>query len=442
MSMPTDECGSNPSQEELRVATLGPCRFNSPLHRSLNLGQGGGAFTPDASRVLNQIDFLEGELPPMLAFERAGPREKIFFDPKQTRAAIVTCGGLCPGMNDVIRSLYYDLKSNYGIAEVLGILFGYSGLNPTKGRPPIVLTDKDVEEIHHDGGTILGTSRGPQEPAIMVEYLRELGVNLLFCVGGDGTQRGAHAIAEEALARKIPLAVVGIPKTIDNDIRFCYRSFGFMSAVAEADLVIDRAHVEAKSVENGVGLVKVMGREAGYIAASATIASGHVNFCLIPELPLDLDGPEGLLAKLKRRLAARGHAVIVVAEGAGQSLLECAGATDASGNRKLTDIGPWLKDKFCSYFAEQRVPVNVRYFDPSYHIRSVSANTADALLCEQLARNAAHAAMAGKTDLLVSNWNNQFVHVPLAVSTGQPKRINPNSDLWSAVLALTGQDRW
>jgi 6-phosphofructokinase 1 len=442
MSAPCDEGDAIPSQDELRITSLGPCQFESPLARTLKLGEEGGAFTLDRSRVLYQIEFQEGEEPPRLAFERAGPRERIFFNPKDTRAAIVTCGGLCPGLNDVIRSLYYELKSNYGIAEVLGILYGYSGLNPAKGRPPLVLADGDVAEIHHEGGTILGTSRGPQEPPIMVEYLRELGANVLFCVGGDGTLRGAHAIAEEAIKRKVPLSIVGIPKTIDNDVRFCFRSFGFLSAVSEADLVIDRAHVEAKSVENGVGLVKLMGREAGYIAASATIASGHVNFCLIPELPLVLDGHDGLLAKLKRRLAARGHAVIVVAEGAGQNLMEPTGATDASGNRKLPDVGPWLKEKITSYLAEQRVAVNVRYIDPSYHIRSTAANTADALLCEQLARNAAHAAMAGKTDLLVSNWNNQFVHVPLTVATGHPKRINPRSDLWSAVLALTGQDRW
>ena len=276
----------------------------------------------------------------------------------------------------------------------------------------------------------------------MVEYMQKLGINMLFCIGGDGTQRGAHAIAAEANRRKIPLSIIGIPKTIDNDIRFCYRSFGFLSAVSEADSVIDRAHVEAKSVENGVALVKLMGREAGYIAAASTIASGHVNFCLIPEVPLVLEGERGLLPKLKNRLAAKGHAVIVVAEGAGQDLLDCANSSDASGNRRLTDIGPWLKARICEYLENQNVPVSLKYFDPSYHIRSVAANTADALLCEQLARNAAHAAMAGKTDLLVSFWNNHFIHVPLEVSTGHLKRIDPRSDLWSAVLALTGQDRW
>lgn len=443
MSIVSQSIEKLPSQEELRIATLGERRFASPLHWSLDLGQDGGQFTPDTSKVLYAISFLEGESAPSMAFEQAGPREKVFFDAAKTRAAIVTCGGLCPGMNDVIRSLFYELKSNYGIADVLGIYYGYSGLNPKTGKPPIILTDAVVAEIHHQGGTILGTSRGPQEPPIMVDYLHELGVNMLFCIGGDGTQRGAHAIAEEALSRKVPLSVIGIPKTIDNDIRFCYRSFGFLSAVAEADAVIDRAHIEAKSVENGVALVKLMGREAGYIAAAATIASGHVNFCLIPELPLVLDGEKGLLAKLKRRLAARGHAVIVVSEGAGQNLLDDPNATDASGNRKLADIGPWLKDRICGYLKEQSVPVGFKYIDPSYHIRSVSANTADALLCEQLARNAAHAAMAGKTDLLVSFWNNHFIHVPLGVCcTGHPKRIDPRSDLWSAVLALTGQERW
>jgi 6-phosphofructokinase 1 len=304
-----------------------------------------------------------------------------------------------------------------------------------------------VSSIHHEGGTVLGTSRGPQDPQRSVEYLAALGVNMLFCIGGDGTQRGAHAIAAEATRRRLPLAVVGIPKTIDNDIHYCWRTFGFYTAVAEAEKAIDRAHVEARSTLNGVGLVKLMGREAGFIAAAAALASGEANFCLIPEDPFELEGPRGLLQKLKRRLLAREHAVIVAAEGAGQDLLarqEGGGAerTDASGNRRLRDIGPFLKQAIEQFCASQGVPVSVKYFDPSYQIRSVPASAVDSLLCDRFARAAAHAALAGKTDLLIGLWHNHLIHVPLAISTGEIRRLDLRSELWRAVLAATGQEKW
>lgn len=425
------------TQDDLAVATLGPPRHDSPLRVR--------GYTPDNARVVVDVDFLEGEpvAGPALAFEKAGPRERVLFDASQSAAAIVTCGGLCPGLNNVIRHLYYTLKDGYGVPRVLGARHGYAGLTP-EGKPPLELSSDWVEAIHHLGGTMLGTSRGPQDPAVMVDFLLERGVNLLFPIGGDGTQRGAHAIAAEARRRGAELAVVGIPKTIDNDIRFCFQTFGFISAVAEAERVIDRAHVEAKSVERGVGLVKLMGRQAGFIAAAATIASGEVNFCLVPEEPLDLEGPDGFLARLANRLDARGHAVIVVAEGAGQELItgHDADVRDKSGNLKLADVGVFLKQRITDHFQQIGNPVGLKYFDPSYYIRSVAANAADSLMTERFARHAVHAAMAGKTDLFVGNWNGRIVHVPLAASVGHPRHLEPDSELWSAVLAITGQERW
>jgi 6-phosphofructokinase 1 len=413
---------------------------------------GVGDFVPEDARVLYDVRFqaasppahwLVTETTPALSLELAGPRQHIFFEPAKARAAIVTCGGLCPGINNVIRTLFFELTRNYGVQEVLGIRFGYEGLNPEKGQPPVVLTDKMVGGIHRLGGTILGSSRGPQDPRITVEFLHQKQVSILFCVGGDGTQRGAHAIAEEVARRKLPIAVVGIPKTIDNDIAHCRRTFGFATAVAEAVTIIDRAHIEATGVMNGIGLVKLMGREAGYIAAAATIASGDVNFTLIPEVPFKLDGPDGMLAKLGRRLAARQHAVIVVAEGAGQDLLAARpDAFDASGNRVLGDIGTFLKKSIADYFAEHKSPVQVRYFDPSYYIRSCAANAIDSVLCEQFARHAAHAGMAGKTDVLIGSMHGEFVHLPLIACTGQKKRLSPEDEWWSTVLAITGQDKW
>lgn len=431
----------DPSQ--LEIPNLGNCDVPSPLGLSTVYGDGRGNYMPDDARLLYEARLLEGEQPCSLGFELAGPRESLFFDPARVKAAIVTCGGLCPGLNNIIRSLTYELIHNYGVAEVLGIRDGYRGLNPQVARPPIALTPQSVEGIHHQGGTILGTSRGHQEPAVTVDYLHSQSINLLFCLGGDGTQRGAHSIACEATRRGLPISIIGIPKTIDNDVKFCYSTFGFYTAVAEAEKAIDRAHVEAKSVLNGVGLVKLMGRRAGFIAAAATLASGEANFCLIPEAPFALDGPQGLLGKLQRRLAAREHAVIVVAEGAGQDLLQAGGpGRDASGNPTLGDIGALLKERIVAHFRRENVPVSVKYFDPSYQIRSVHATAYDSLLCERFARAAAHAAMAGKTDSLIGLWMNHVIHVPLAISTGISKQVDLEGELWNAVLALTGQTKW
>ena len=401
------------------------------------------SFFPDNMRVLYEPRFQLGESTPDLCFERAGARQEIFFDPEKTRAAVVTCGGLCPGINNVIRTLVMELDHNYGVQDVLGIRFGYEGLQADQGRPPLKLTHDVVEDIHHRGGSILGTSRSLQDPRATIDFLANEKIDILFCIGGDGTQRGAHQIAAEVARRRLPMAIVGIPKTIDNDIKYCYRTFGFYTAVAEAEKVIDCAHIEAKGVLNGVGLVKLMGREAGFIAAAATVASGEANFTLIPEEPFALEGRQGFLPALRRRLAAREHAVVVVAEGAGQDLLSAASdQCDASGDRRLGDIGLFLKQQIVDYFAKVSIPVGVKYFDPSYYIRSVAANAADSLLCEQLARKAVHAGMAGKTDLLIGLWPNHLIHVPLVVSAGMKKRLSTEGELWTSVLSLTGQEKW
>jgi 6-phosphofructokinase 1 len=438
------------SEKNLIVLTLGERQFLSPLPMSTVPDDGVGDFVPEDARVSYDVRFRVNDRQPAsqrpateFAFERAGPRQHIFFDPAKTRAAIVTCGGLCPGINNVVRTLFFELTRNYGIREVLGIRFGFEGLNPQQGQPPVLLDAKMVAGIHRLGGTILGTSRGPQDLSVTVDNLCDNKINVLYCVGGDGTQRGAHAIAEEVARRKLPISIVGIPKTIDNDIEHCRRTFGFATAVAEAVTVIDRAHTEATGVMNGVSLVRLMGRDAGFIAAGATIASGDVNFTFVPEVPFKLDGPEGLLARLERRLAARQHAVIVVAEGSGQELLpDRPHEVDASGNPVLGDIGAFLKKRITQHFKGRNVPVNVRYFDPSYQIRSCAANAIDSLLCEQFARHAAHAGMAGKTDMLVGLWHGEFIHVPLSACVGRKKRLSPEDEWWSTVLAITGQENW
>jgi 6-phosphofructokinase 1 len=426
---------------ELAVDSLGVRRHRSPLPLPPPESGSTGSFVADKTRVRCRI-----ELPPGdggeddVCFEKAGARRKLFFDPAKTRAAIVTCGGLCPGINNVVRSAFYQLHYRYGVREVVGIRYGFQGLNPSAGNPPIALTPERLEGVHRVGGTFLGTSRGPQNVPRMVDFLQEREIDLLLCVGGEGTQRGAHALAEEIGKRGLAIAIVGIPKTIDNDVPFVYRSFGFYTALEKAREVIQGAHVEAKGVPNGVGLVKLMGRYAGFIAAGATLASQEVNFTLVPEVPFELDGPEGFLAALEERLEDRGHAVIVLAEGAGQHLFpEAESRRDASGNLKLHDIGRYFHQRIAEHFAARDKPAYIKYIDPSYLVRSVPANTSDSLYCDSLARHAVHAALAGKTDVLIGYWHNVFIHVPIPAVTRRSKRMDPHGGVWMAVLEATGQ---
>jgi 6-phosphofructokinase 1 len=426
------------------IASLGESTLLSPLRRTSRPGDGRAKFVSGDRYIRLPVEVTLNQLPEAeLWFEKAGAREKIYFDPPKTRAAIVTCGGLCPGLNDVIRSVFLELHMNYGVKNILGIRHGYLGLNEQVGEPPVLLTMEMVEDIHREGGTILGTSRGPQDPAKMVDFLEKLEINILFCIGGDGTQRGAHQIYEECTRRGAKIAIVGVPKTIDNDIQYCDRSFGLVSAVEQAEKVIGCAHVESKGAVHGIGLVKVMGRDAGYIAAFATLASQDVNFTLIPETPFVLDGEKGFLNVLRDRMLLRRHAVIVVAEGAGQHLFTCEKMErDASGNVKYRDIGLFLKEAIVSYFAQHGPQIDLKYIDPSYVIRSVPANCDDSILCDQFGRQAVHAAMAGKTDVLVGYLCNAFVHVPIPLTTAEKRRVEVEGELWTSVLAATGQPRF
>ena len=410
-----------------QVTTLGEPLYPSPLHRFVSED----LFVPE--HIIHGLPAPPEES----LFELAGPRAQLFFDPQQTRAGIVTCGGLCPGLNNIIRSLVYELWHAYGVKEVLGFRGGYQGLDPAHGEQPLRLTPDFVNDIHRQGGTILGTSRGMVDKLAAVENLARLGVNILFTVGGDGTQRGGHELFRTARQRGHALAVVGIPKTVDNDVAFVSRTFGYLTAVQEASFVLDRAHMEARSVRNGIALVKVMGRHAGFIAAGATVASQDVNFCLVPEVPFAL---ESFLPALKQRIVQRAHAVIVVAEGAGQELLPHAGTDcDASGNAKLGDIGSFLRDKIEAYFQAQKIPVSMRYFDPSYFIRSGRANSEDSILCDLFARHAVHAAMAGKTGLVIGLLHDEFIHVPIELLVSRHKSMDPAGSIWSGALAATGQ---
>ena len=419
------------------IRSLGPCEIISPLRHRGGLEV---TFKTDAERVLFDHRMSPREVPqPQLSFEVAGARERIFFNPAKTTAGIVTCGGLCPGLNDMIRGIVTQLHLRYGVTKTYGFRYGYEGLIPQYGHTPMMLRPESVSQIHSFGGSILGTSRGPQDIGEMIDYLEELSCDILFVVGGDGTLRGAFALTEEIERRGLKKAIVGIPKTIDNDIMFLDKSFGFETAFGVAVQALKCAHTESLGSVNGVGVVKLMGRDSGFIASYATLAGSNVDFVLIPEIPFALDGARGLLEALRYRLAKHKSAVIVVAEGAGQDLLKADGAIDASGNRKPGDIGLYLKDRINAFFKERKTECNLKYIDPSYMIRSVPANAADNFYCSQLAQHAVHAAMAGKTGLLAGRWHGAFVHIPIPLATQGRRKVDPQSELWRAVLESTGQ---
>ncbi len=419
------------------IQSLGPCEFDSPLRHSGGLEVN---FKSDAARVLIDHRIAPGvETQREMSFEVAGPRERIFFNPGKTTAAIVTCGGLCPGLNDIIRGLVTQCHYRYGVTRTLGFRYGYEGLIQRYGHSPMTLKPESVAQIHNFGGTILGSSRGPQDIGDMVDTLDDMKIDMLFVVGGDGTLKGSAEIAAEIQRRGLKKAVVGIPKTIDNDIMFLDKSFGFETAFAVAVQAVKCAYVESLGCVNGIGLIKLMGRDSGFIACYAALAGGNVDFVLIPEIPFELEGPRGLLEQLRYRLAKRKNAVIVVAEGAGQDLIQAAGGSDASGNKKLGDIGIFLKDRINAFFKERKFDAALRYIDPSYLIRSVPANAADNFYCSQLAQHAVHAAMAGKTSMLVGRWHGAFVHLPVWIATQGRAKVDPKRDLWHAVLESTGQ---
>jgi 6-phosphofructokinase 1 len=442
---------------DLEIKVLGPCRYPSPLAK--RLARAAIHYVGNADRVLLDdrlsVASTHGEPLRVPAFELAGPRDRVYFQTETLRCGIVTCGGMCPGVNNVIRGLVLELTQGYGVEHILGFRYGYRGLCPDAPHP-VRLTPRSVGDIHHEGGTALGTSRGEQNARQMVDQLDELGIGILFVIGGDGSLRGAMKLVAEIERRGLAIGVIGIPKTIDNDIHFIDKSFGFETAFSAAVDVIRGAHAEATGVFNGIAVVKLMGRHSGFIACHAAIASTDVDAVLIPEVPTVLEGTNGLLAFLKQRLEQAHHALCVVAEGAGQELFDGGfRGQDPSGNAKLNDVGVVLRDRILSHFrddacrmlerseradaAQTPLDVTVKYIDPSYHIRSVPASPTDSLYCWNMARNAVHAALAGNTEMLIGRWHGRFVHVPMPLATRFRKQVDSSGDLWMAVVESTGQ---
>ncbi len=428
---------------DTQIVTLGKASIKSPLLNGENTKR--PSIIDDKDKLLVHIRMKEVEAhlnknKPLPSFELAGPREKIYFDASKLRCALVTCGGLCPGLNDIIRSVVLELYHHYGVRNIYGMRYGLQGFIPDFGHEVMDLKPATVANILDRGGSILGSSRGPQDIDQIVDCLERMNIGILFMIGGDGTLRAALKIADTILERNLKISVVGIPKTIDNDINLISRSFGFDTAVDVSTQAIIGAHNEAESYPNGIGLIKLMGRHSGFIASTAALAKQDVNFVLIPEVDFDLDGPQGFLAALEKRLNDRGHAVIVVAEGAGQQFFkDKPEERDESGNIRLNDVGIFMKNTIANYFKDKEMEVNLKYIDPSYMIRSLPANANDSVFCGFLGRNAVHAGMAGKTKLVIGRWNEHFVHIPMEATTSKRKQVYPDGDLWAAVLEATGQ---
>lgn len=374
------------------------------------------------------------------AFHLAGPREELHFDPSTVNAAIVTCGGLCPGLNNVIRELVHSLTYLYGADRVYGITGGFHGFHSPEYEP-VLLTNEMVENIHHEGGTVLRSARGGFEMDKILSFLREREIDQLYVIGGDGTHRGAYAISQACVENGLNIAVAGIPKTIDNDVDYIDRSFGFATAVEAAQAGIRTAKTEAMcNVPNGIGIIKLMGRSAGFLAAFAALGSGDVDLVLVPEVPIVLDGPDGILPYLRRRVKEHKFAVVVVAEGAGEEILGVSEEVDAGGNRARPKIGQFLRGEIEGYFRSHGETATIKYIDPSYTVRSVPANGADSLYCMQLAQNAVHGAMAGLTGFSVGLVNNRIVYLPIPqlVATS-PRTMSPHGTTWERIVAMTGQ---
>ena len=430
---------------DFTVDQLGPCKIKSPIQLSTVFGDACANYVRDDSFVRNRINVFskdeENSIDETNLLQKAGPREFIYFDPKKVKAGICTCGGLCPGLNYVIRAVVRCLWNRYGVRDIVGFRYGYRGLFSDSEFPPMPLNPDIVDEIHKIGGSFLGTSRGGGDrlPTDGVDTIEKLGINMMFVIGGDGTQHGASTLADAVKARGLECAVVGIPKTVDNDFLLIDRSFGFETAVQQAKEAIASMHMEARSQPNCISIVKLMGRESGFIATSAALASHETNFCLIPEVPFEMEGPNGFLENLERRLKEHHHALVVVAEGAGQELLEVSGDKDASGNIKLADIGVYLRDEIKKYFTSKNIIIDLKYCDPSYQIRSAVTIASDSVYCERLGNNAVHAAMAGKTKTVVGLVHDKFVYIPTSMAIASRNFVDPEGALWRDALDATGQ---
>ena len=404
----------------LEVTNLGDCLFD-------NIYASPEPFVNGMKLKLSSL-VVNNELIGHEEVELAGPSEKIFYNPFDCKVGIITCGGLCPGLNNVIRALVLNLYNRYNVHQIFGLRWGFEGLNPELSNV-IKLTPTIVNDIHQKGGSILGSSRGEQQIEVMAQFLINNNFNILFTLGGDGTLKASSKLNEELRRRNVPITVVGIPKTVDNDICYTDNTFGFNTAVELAQQAINSIHNEAKSAKNGIGIVRLMGRDAGFIALYASISNGDVNMVLLPEMSISI---ETICEFVKKRLLLKGHIVIVLAEGAlqDQKPKDIELRKDKSGNIIHWNCLDYLKERIKEYLEDNGFNNHtIKSVDPSYMIRSAPCNATDAHYCMTLANAAVHVAMAGKTGVVICHHHNNYVSIPMNRAIHFIKRVNPNGPL-------------
>ena len=214
------------------IPVIGQARIDSPVQMSKTYGDKIVNYVREDEYILYDVKSKKGAGASqgrfnLLSSESRSPGKNLFPSRSCARGGCKPCGGLCPGLNNVIRSVVRTLWYQYGVRRITGIRNGYRGFLPQYNLPIKELNPDVVDDIHYMGGTILGSSRGGANIEEIVDAIERLNLNMLFTIGGDGTTKGALAIAAEIEKRNLKVAVIGIPKTIDNDLSFIQRSFGF-----------------------------------------------------------------------------------------------------------------------------------------------------------------------------------------------------------------------
>jgi 6-phosphofructokinase 1 len=324
------------------------------------------------------------------------------------RIGILSSGGDCPGINATIRGVGKTAVNHFGM-EVIGIRHGFNGLLELKTEK---LDDKALSGLLNLGGTILGTSREKpfkmtpgekinNKPKTIVNNYKELGLDCLVCIGGNGTQKTAYKFSQ------LGLNVIGIPKTIDNDVYGTDITFGFDSAVHIATEAIDRLHSTA-SAHNRVMVIELMGHNVGWITLYAGMAGG-ADVILLPELGCNINKVNEMI--LERAKKGKAYSIVAVGEG-----LELDGVKGNAASRLTKQI-------------EKATEIETRVTILGYVQRGGNPSAFDRNLATRLGGHVTELINEGKFGRMVSVINDRITSIPLEEVAGKIRPVNPDNDL-------------
>lgn len=458
----------------------------------------GARIVVDARRKYH--DPLEGITPAAwnLTMPEAGPRRYVSYPQKnQLKVGILVSGGIAPGINAVISGIIarhhayqawsQKINKNYAL-EILGYSEALKGLLHA-GRPAVPLDLKTVREAVNHGGSILPTARADElldledpkqrDGALdkVTSRLINQQIDILYIIGGDGSMRAAHAISCRARRNPInELSVIGIPKTMDNDILWVWQSFGFLSAVEFAKQAILQLHTEVMSNPR-LCVIQLFGSDSGFVVSHAALASGVCDAVLIPEVNFTLKQLSGYI---RYRLQDRPHsdkpyggivalaetaipldwreyvsATAEVADGSEKVILtpeelraietfeshgrrvhgQTPDALRSGGLRLVSQILQREIRKLGDRWSSYRVFTN----EPRHLIRSIEPSVSDVIFAQRLGTLAVDNAMAGYHDFMISQWLTEYVLVPLKLVVLGRKRVPEHGIFWKSVRASTGQ---